>query len=81
MLRRATSQEEQRKSLGVGGVGKGKGEAHIGLMCGAMRQERVGRRLGARQADSSEAQLKNICFILRAVRSPLWMSVRRAMPS
>lgn len=48
MLRRVTSQEEQRKSLGVGGVGKG--EAHIGLMCGAMRQERVGRRLGARQS-------------------------------
>lgn len=48
VLGRATSREEKRKSLGVGCVGKG--EAYIGLMCGAMRQERVERRLGARQS-------------------------------
>lgn len=69
-----------KKSLGVGSVEKG--EAHIGLVCGAMRQKRVGRRLGAWQSGRhSEARLKNICFTLRAVRSPLRMSVRRVMPS
>lgn len=37
------------------------------------------RRLEARQAGTCKAP-KSICFVLRAVRSYLWVSVRRVMP-